>query len=144
LLQEYNKMFELYGRQRSQTCILVVDDHEKMRSLLKEWLEIVFPECKVIEAKTGEEAVVLARVEAPKLVIMDISLPKMNGIEATQLITKEVPAAKVVMLTMYEDEVYRAEAFSAGASDYVPKRLMQVSLLPSISRLLMTTDGKWI
>jgi DNA-binding NarL/FixJ family response regulator len=126
-----------------ETCILIVDDHERMRSLLREWLEIVFPGCTVIEAVSGEEAVVLAKAQLPNLVIMDISLPQMSGIEATRLIRETVPASNVVMLTMYEDEAHRADAFSAGASDYVPKRLMQVALLPTLTSLL-TTNGNGI
>ena len=71
---------------RIKTCILVVDDHEQVRCLLKEWLETVFPDYGVVEAGSGEEAVVVAQAKLPKLVIMDIGLPKMDGIRAAQLI----------------------------------------------------------
>ena len=136
----------LHSGEAEKKCILIVDDHERVRTLLREWLEIVLPECAVIEAGSGEEAVVLAQAEIPNVVIMDLSLPQMSGIQATRLIREAVPPAKakVVMLTMYEDEAHRAEAFSAGVSDYVPKRLMQVSLLPTLTRLLTTMEQNGI
>jgi DNA-binding NarL/FixJ family response regulator len=122
-------------------CILVVDDHDRVRALLREWLEIVLPQCTVIEAGTGEDAVILARAVMPNVVIMDLRLPQMSGIEATRLIKEAEPAIQVVMLTDHDDEMHRAEAAAAGASDYVPKQLMQVSLLPTLMRLLTTQNG---
>ncbi len=64
--------------------ILVVDDHEAVRWGLREWLEMAFPGCRVIEANSGEEAIVLTINESPRVVLMDINLPGMNGIEATR------------------------------------------------------------
>lgn len=130
-------MFELYGGGESQSCILVVDDHDQVRCLLKEWLETVFPDFGVVEAKSGEEAVVVAQAKLPKLVIMDIGLPQMDGIHAAGLIKESVPEAKVVILTLHEEEQYKEKAFASGVSAYVPKRLMQTDLLPTLSRLIM-------
>jgi DNA-binding NarL/FixJ family response regulator len=133
-------MLELYGGQIFKSCILVVDDHDQVRCLLREWLETVFPDFGVEEAKNGEEAVVVAQAKLPKLVIMDIGLPKMDGIRAAQLIKESVPEVKVVILTMHEEEQYRKNAFELGVSAYVPKRLMQNDLLPTLQRLL-TQEG---
>lgn len=119
-----------------QWCILIVDYYERTRGLLRQWLESLFPECAVIEAESGEDAVVLAKTRIPRLVVMDISLPNMNGIKATQLIKESVPTAKVVLIAMHEDEAHRADAFAAGVSEYVPKRLMQVNLIPALKRLI--------
>jgi DNA-binding NarL/FixJ family response regulator len=130
-------MLELYGGQDSRSCILVVDDHDQVRCLLKEWLETVFPDFNVVEAKSGEEAVAVAQVKLPKLIIMDIGLPEMDGIRATQLIKESNPAAMVVILTMHEEEQYQKDAFTSGVSAYVPKRLMQTDLLPTLSRLIV-------
>ena len=129
-------VFELCGVEKSVPCILVVDDHDQVRCLLKEWLETVFPEFGVIEARSGEEAVAVAQAKLPELVIMDIGLPQMDGIEATQLIKKSIPTAQIVILTMHEEEKYKEEAFASGVSAYVPKRLMQGDLLPTLQRLL--------
>jgi two-component system, NarL family, response regulator NreC len=63
----------------------------------------------------------------------------MDGIRAAQLIIESVPEAKVVILTMHEEEQYQKDAFASGVSAYVPKRLMQSDLLPTLSRLIMPT-----
>lgn len=131
-----NLVFELCGVEKSVPCILVVDDHDQVRCLLKEWLETVFPDYGVVEAGSGEDAVAVAQAKLPKLVIMDIGLLKMDGIRATQLIKESVPGAKVVILTMHEEEQYRKDAFASGVNAYVPKRLMQSDLLPTLQRLL--------
>jgi len=136
-----NVVFELCGVEKSIPCILVVDDHDQVRCLMKEWIEAVFPDYSVVEAGSGEEAVTVAEAKLPKLVIMDIGLPKMDGIRATQLIKESVPAAKVVILTMHEEEQYRKDAFASGVNAYVPKRLMQSDLLPTLQRLLAQGDA---
>jgi DNA-binding NarL/FixJ family response regulator len=129
-------MYELYSANTDQSCILVVDDHEKVRCLLKEWVETVFPDFGVVEAKSGEEAVAVAQARLPKLVIMDIGLPGMDGIRAAQLIKESDPEVKVVILSMHEDEQYKKKAYASGVSAYVPKRSMQSDLLPTLQRLL--------
>jgi len=116
--------------------ILIVEDHKGVRQSLREWLELSFPRYPVIEANSGEEGVTVARAMAPCLVIMDIGLPGMNGIEAAQGIKAAAPATQVVMLTMFDDEAHRADAAAAGVSAYVPKRLVQTELLPVLTRLL--------
>ena len=70
------------------------------------------------------------------MVIMDIGLPGMSGIEATRRIKSSLPATHVVILTMYEDEASRAAAARAGASAYVVKRTMEIDLLPVVATLL--------
>jgi DNA-binding NarL/FixJ family response regulator len=133
-------MLELHGAERSNSCILVVDDHDQVRCLLKEWLETVFPDYGVVEAGSGEEAVAVAQAKLPKLVIMDKSLPKMDGIRAAQLIKEFVPSAKIVILTMHEEEQYKKDAFASGVNAYVSKRLMQSDLMPTLSRLILSLN----
>ena len=116
--------------------ILIVEDHEAVRRSLRDWLLVEFPQCRVIEVASGEEAIALIQVESPRLVVMDISLPGMSGIEATRQIKAALPSAQVVMLTIHEDDTYRADATTAGASGYVPKRVMQTELLPTLAALL--------
>jgi two-component system invasion response regulator UvrY len=116
--------------------ILIVEDHESVRRSLREWSEHVFPSCDVVEAETGEEALAAAQAHAPRVVVMDISLPGMSGIEATRRIKAIQPIAQVVILTIHEDSPYRAEAQAAGASAYVTKRKMQTDLMPVLARLL--------
>ena len=116
--------------------VLIVDDHEAVRWGLREWLEVAFPGCRVIEANSGEEAIVLTTTESPRVVLMDINLPGMNGIEATRRIKAALPTAQVVVLTVHEDNLHRADAMAAGASAYVPKRAMRTELIPALTALL--------
>ena len=116
--------------------ILIVEDHEGVRHSLREWLELSFPHYQLLEAASGEEAVSVAQASCPCLVIMDIGLPGINGIEATQGIKAALPDTQVVMLTIYDDEAHRADAAAAGASAYVRKRKVQTELLPVVTRLL--------
>ncbi len=122
--------------------ILIVEDHQGIRQSLRELLELSFPRYQLLEATSGEEGVTVAQAMSPCLVIMDISLPGMNGIEAAQGIKGAVPATRVVMLTMYDDEAHKADAAAAGASAYVPKRKVQTELLPVITRLLAEDSGE--
>lgn len=116
--------------------ILIVEDHQGVRQSLREWLEISFPHYQLLEATSGKDAVTMAQTLSPCLVIMDIGLPGMNGIDATQRIKAAAPATRVVMLTIYDDEAHRADAAAAGVSAYVPKRKVQTELLPVLTRLL--------
>jgi len=116
--------------------ILIVEDHAVVRQSLREWLELSFPNYQLLEATSGEEAVTMAQTLSPRLIIMDIGLPGMSGIEAAQGIKAVLPDTHVVMLTIYDDEAHRADAAAAGASAYVPKRKVQTELLPVVTRLL--------
>lgn len=95
-----------------------------------------FPQCRFLEAKSGEEAVAMASAQPPDIVLMDIGLPQMNGIEATRRIKAVVPQAQVVMLSIYDDPAHQADAVSAGACAYIPKRKMHTELIPVVAALL--------
>jgi two-component system invasion response regulator UvrY len=116
--------------------ILIVEDDANVRRLLGQWLSLTFPWCQVLEAATGEDGVRLAQSVSPRVVIMDISLPGISGIEATRRIKASVPGTEVVFLTIHEAEAYRKDAASAGASAYVSKRKMQTELIPVLERML--------
>lgn len=119
--------------------ILIVEDHVKVRQALRNLLEVKYSQYQVIEAGSGEEAILLTQTEPPHLVIMDITLPGINGIETTQRILSTSPTIPVVMFTIHEDEIYRAEAEAAGAIAYVPKHALQSELLPQLNSLLIAT-----
>ncbi len=80
--------------------ILIVEDHDTVREALRDWVEVEFPQCRVIEAATGEEAIALTRIESPCLIVMDIRLPGINGIETTRQIKAAFPFAQIVMLSI--------------------------------------------
>jgi DNA-binding NarL/FixJ family response regulator len=123
--------------------ILIAEDHGAVRKTLRDWLEVEFPQCRVIEASSGEDAVALARTESPHLAVMDIRLPGMSGIEATRQIKAISPSVQVVMLTIHEDNSYRADATAAGASAYVEKQAMHTKLIPTLAALLTSATADY-
>ena len=121
--------------------ILIVEDHPGVRQSLREWLALSFPHYELLEATSGEEAVTKAQASSPCLVIMDIGLPGITGIEATESIKKTMPDTKVVMLTIFDDDDYRSHAAAAGAFAYVPKRKIKTELMPVVRRILHEDKG---
>lgn len=119
-----------------EPSILIVEDSPPLRSALRDWLAASFPRARVVQAASGEEAVALAEDLAPDVVLMDISLPQMDGLQATREIHARCPAARVVVLTIHEDTEYRDRAAAAGASAFVPKRTMRNELLPLLRAML--------
>jgi two-component system response regulator NreC len=112
--------------------LLLVDDHEVVRTGLRMLLENQ-PHIKIIgEANTGLQALEMADSLNPDVVIMDITLPDISGIEATRLLRRSHPDLPVVALTIHEDEQYFFEMLQAGASGYVPKRAAPEDLLNAI------------
>jgi DNA-binding NarL/FixJ family response regulator len=116
--------------------ILIVEDHDAVRTSLRELLCATFPGCSFLEARTGEEALAMASAYPPHIVLMDLALPGMNGIEAVRHLKASAPDAQVVMLTIHEDAEYKLGASAAGASAYVTKGEMHSSLVPILTALL--------
>jgi DNA-binding NarL/FixJ family response regulator len=116
--------------------VLIVDDHDVLRRLLETHLHEWFSGISVEEAGDAETAIEIAAREQPDLIIMDIALPGMNGIEATREIKRALPETPVVILTVHELDAYRRDAEDAGADAYVPKRLMQSELYRVLDGLL--------
>jgi two-component system response regulator NreC len=116
----------------AQTRILLVDDHAVVRGGLK-MLLAADPELEIVgEAESGAEGVRLAASLQPDVVLMDISMPDMNGIDATRQIKADNPEIAVLALTMHEDDQYFFEMLAAGASGYVPKRAAPNDLISAI------------
>ena len=90
----------------SKDTFVVVDDHPPIRAFSKNVLKENFPGCNVLEAETGLKAVELSLKNKPSLVIMDIAMPELDGIEATQRIIKDLPNTGIVIYSNYGDEVY--------------------------------------
>jgi two-component system response regulator NreC len=115
-----------------RTRILVADDHTIVRQGLRAILESE-PDIEVVgEAADGREAVKKAGSLAPDVVIMDVSMPKMNGLEATARIVKGNPAIKVVALTMHNSEEYVYALLKAGAKGYLLKESVSSDLVEAI------------
>ena len=101
--------------------ILLADDHKIMRAGLRSLLEKEHDMTVVAEASQGRTAVRLAREHAPDIVIIDITMPDLNGVEASHQILSETPGIKVVALSMHSDEQFVAGMLKAGASGYLLK-----------------------
>lgn len=101
--------------------VLIVDDHAILRQGLRQILELE-PDLEVVgEARDGDEAVAKARLLAPDVILMDINMPGINGIEAARIVRREAPAVRVLVLTIHDDDEYLREAARAGVSGYVLK-----------------------
>jgi two-component system, NarL family, response regulator NreC len=112
--------------------LMLVDDHEVVRTGLRMLLESQ-PDIDIVaEASTGEEALEMARICHPDVIVMDITLPDISGIEATRRIKAEHPDVAVVALTIHEDEQYFFEMLQVGASGYVPKRAAPEDLISAV------------
>lgn len=112
--------------------ILIVDDHGVIRGGLRAILEDE-PGIEVVgEAIDGEEALHLASELGPDIVLLDIAMPGIDGIECTRRMKKMYPQIQVLILTVYEDEILLREAIRAGASGYVIKRAAEEELIAGI------------
>ena len=111
--------------------ILLADDHKMMRDGLRALLERD-GNTVVGEAANGHEAVALAIREKPDIVVMDISMPELNGIDATRRIADAVKGIKVIGLSMNADRRYVVAMFSAGAVGYLPKNAASEELIRAV------------
>jgi DNA-binding NarL/FixJ family response regulator len=112
--------------------ILLADDHSVMRTGLRLVLERQ-PDFEVVaEAADGREAVALAEQHHPEVVVMDVTMPSLNGIEAARQICSTLPGMSVVMLSMHSDEAYVLRALKAGARGYLLKEAAESDLIAAI------------
>ena len=119
--------------------ILLADDHTLVRQGLRRILEEQ-PEWRVVaEAGNGLDAVSLAADLQPDIVILDIGMPKLNGLEAARQITKKAPEARVLILSMHADEVHITKAVEAGAAGYLVKDSADRELVNAVTA---TAEGK--
>jgi two-component system, NarL family, response regulator LiaR len=112
--------------------ILLVDDHPVIRTLLRQVLEAYSDIVIVAEAEDGEEAVKLATIYQPAVAVIDLHLPKLNGIEATKLIRFQSPWTAIIGLTAGEPDDREIGIISAGASAVLNKADVFQELYPSI------------
>jgi DNA-binding NarL/FixJ family response regulator len=101
--------------------VLLADNHTLVRAGIRALLEQIPNVTVVAEAGDGREALKLVEMHRPNLVLMDITMPVMNGLEATGRIVKEFPQTRVVMLSVHNDEEYVLQSLRAGAAGYLLK-----------------------
>lgn len=115
-----------------QIRILLADDHTVMRSGMRLLLEQQPDFDVVAEAENGREAVELASKHHPEIAVLDVGMPQLNGIEATQQITANEPRTQVVILSMHSDEAYVLRALKAGARAYILKNSTEADLIRAV------------
>jgi len=112
----------------SNIKVLIADDHKDYRKVVHDFLNRL-PNVSVVgEAIDGDDAVKKVESLLPDVVLMDIAMPLMNGIDATRIIKQRWPATKVLIATTYDDPVYRMEALDARADGYILKSSLKPSL----------------
>jgi DNA-binding NarL/FixJ family response regulator len=124
------------GAQTDLRRILIADDHELVRDGFKRMLGYQAGLEVVGEASNGREAVELCRRLDPDLVLMDVRMPEMDGLEATRTIKAEQPSVSVLVITTYENPDYLLEAIKAGAAGYILKDAPNRQLTNAIRRAL--------
>ncbi len=125
----------------SKRLVLIVDDSAPLRCAMRALIDASMLGCSCAEASTGEEAVALAGEIGPDVVVMDLKLPGMSGIAATRRIKASLPQSQVVMVSLFEAAEFQADAATAGAVAFLPKRVMHRELIPLLARLLDSPDG---
>ena len=121
--------------------IMIVDDHPLFREGLRRVLEEEEDLLVDAEVADGEQAIVLARDIHPDVVLLDINLPSMNGLQVTREITASLPDTAVINLTAYHDEEQIIHAIQAGASAYYPKEVMPDKLIFAVKQV---TKGRYV
>ena len=112
--------------------IMLVDDHDIVRTGLRSYLQTQPGMDVVAEARDGEEAVRLATETQPNIILMDITMPNMDGLEATRRLKTLAPESLVLALTVHEDKQYFMEMLAAGASGYLTKQAAADELVAAI------------
>lgn len=116
----------------SKIKLLMVDDHEIVRAGLRMLLQAQ-PDMEIVgEVNNGRNAIAKTKELAPDIVLMDISLPDLDGFEATRQIKRSSPNVAILALTMHESEEYFFKMLNAGASGYVPKKAAPTDLVAAI------------
>jgi DNA-binding NarL/FixJ family response regulator len=120
----------------SKTRVLLVDDHEVVRRGVAGLVRDAHPDWEVCgEASSGREAIAAAARLNPDIVVMDISMPDMNGFEATREILKSSPGAEVLILSMHESEEIVHQVLSAGARGYILKQDAGTDLITALEAI---------
>ncbi len=121
------------------TRILIIDDHAMLRAgcgaMFAAW-----PDVEVVEAGAGEEGLALAASRVPDVVLLDLNLPGLSGFDVLKKLRTEVPSARVIVFSMYENPVYAARAIQSGARAYVSKTDRPETLVEAFHAVMRGED----
>lgn len=121
--------------------ILLADDNEWVRRGVKSILAPMTQWEICGEATDGEEAIQIATQVVPDLILLDVSMPGLNGLDAARLLREKVPSAKILIMSQHDPAVLLARALDAGAHACVDKSRLSTALLPTISRIMGPLDN---
>ncbi len=130
-----NHLGSTAGKDERSICF-IVEDHAPLRIVLGEWLRTAFPDITFVELETGEDAVELAKTLRPDLVVLDIGMEGIDGIEATRQIKTLHPSSMVIIHTIHDSIQYRNDARLAGAEAFIPKNQIRPDLITVVRKLL--------
>jgi DNA-binding NarL/FixJ family response regulator len=121
------------------TTILIVDDNQRLRGLIRR-LSSQEPDLEVVgEAEDGKEAIRLVHLLRPDIVLMDLVMPRVNGLEALRRIKAEHPETKVIIMTVHTEDAYRRTAEANGTDAFLLKKALMTALLPTIRHIRSST-----
>ena len=115
---------------------LVVDDHDAVRRALCDRIKASFGQFRLREAGTVDEALKIVETEKVDIILMDIQLPGMNGVDGTRVVLERSPHTSVVVVSIFDDLSHRSAASKAGARAYVCKRAINKELIPVLESLV--------
>ena len=125
----------------AQLSILIVDDHAAVRSSIRSMMQSKRGWEICGEACNGLEAIEKTTILKPDLVLMDLSMPQLGGLEATRVIRRRIPTTKVLVISQNDPAMSSAQAIEAGAWGYVSKATLGTDLLPAIERFSQEQRG---
>ena len=117
-------------------CILIVDDNVSIRHLLRATFEDISGWKVCGEGETGREAIEKARELKPDLIVLDLSMPMMNGLEAAPVLRRMLPTVPIILFTLHDNKTLQREAFSLGVSAMVSKAASMKTLIDQAEDLL--------
>jgi len=128
-------------RKHPSLRVLVVDDNESVRRTICQLLQSE-PNIEVVcEAMDGADAVLKAKQFAPDLVLLDVTMPEMNGLEAARVLKEEIPSIRIVMVSQHDSRGFQWAALAAGASAYVVKSNASKDLIPALRNIQEGSAG---
>ena len=132
------------GEERMQIKkVLLVDDDVRFRRFVKELFSSEEDLQIIGEAEDGQEAILKAKELKPDLVLMDISMPRMNGLDATRRLKGIMPELVVIILTIHDLEEYKVAAMASGAYGYVLKKSLMEDLIPAIRWAFKSEESRY-
>jgi two-component system nitrate/nitrite response regulator NarL len=118
--------------------VLLVDDHEPFLRVATEFLQRHHELVVVGTAREGKEALALAQALRPQIILLDLNMPGLNGLETIPHLRVMLPQTGIIALTLLDPRTYRQAALAAGADDFVSKANLTTDLLPAIRRVAQT------